>query len=451
MKDSYEVIVVGAGPAGVAAALICRKKGYNVLLLDKKKKEKIGDKVCGEAISKKTVLKAMEKLSIAPPLEEEIKAQIEDLVLRTALPKNHITFPAIGYMIDRHMFGQRLLQEAIKSGVILKDQYRVKKPIVIDNKVSGVLIKDSEHNSIEILSKMVIDCSGTMAVVRTGLPQEYEPNLNKKVTKADFAPCYREIIQLNHDHDLEGKIVLQYEIDIPEPGYIWFFDEGEKRLNCGTGFIKQGKHATKSVKSVYFNALEKYFPKGTYKTIDGRGDVVPIRAPLWNAVGNGLIVAGDAAFHADPLTAEGHGPALMAGSFAGEVACNALEQNSFELEDLWEYNRLIVKEFGSDHARNRILTIVLEKIGPEKLEFLLKRKVVKQSDLTSAGIMKKRSFMDYLGRVVRCFPKYGLLLTMRKAISTSKAIAKHCEIYPTKPESYEVWKSKILDLYSQVT
>ncbi|TET77953.1 MAG: FAD-dependent oxidoreductase, partial [Candidatus Heimdallarchaeota archaeon] len=279
MKDSYEVIVVGAGPAGVAAALICRKRGYNVLLLDKKKREKIGDKVCGEAISKKTVLKAMEKLSIAPPLEEEIKAKIEDLVLRTALPKNHITFPAIGYMIDRHMFGQRLLQEAIKSGVILKDQYRVKKPIVIDNKVSGVLIKDSEHNSIEILSKMVIDCSGTMAVVRTGLPQEYEPNLNKKVTKADFAPCYREIIQLNHDHDLEGKIVLQYEIDIPEPGYIWFFDEGEKRLNCGTGFIKQGKHATKSVKSVYFNALEKYFPKGTYKTIDGRGDVVPIRAP----------------------------------------------------------------------------------------------------------------------------------------------------------------------------
>ena len=451
MKDSYDVIVVGAGPAGVAASLICRKGGYNVLLLDKKKREKIGDKVCGEAISKKTVHEALEKLSIAPPQKEEINAQVEDLVLRTASSTNHIIFPAIGYMIDRHKFGQRILQEAINSGVILKDRCRVKKPIVKDSKVSGVLIRDSEHNTIEILSKMVIDCSGTMAVVRTGLPQEYEPKLNKVVTKADFAPCYREIIELNHDHNLEGKIVLQYEKGIPEPGYIWFFADGEKRLNCGTGFIKEGKHAKKSVKSVYFNALEKYYPKGTYETIDGRGDIVPIRAPLWNAVGNGLIVAGDAAYHANPLTAEGHGPALMAGCFAGEVVCNALEQNSFELEDLWRYNLLVMKEFGADHARNRILTIVLEKIGPEKLEFLLKRKVIKQSDLTSAGIMKKRSFMDYLGRVVGCFPKYGLLLMMRKAISTSKAIAKHCETYPTTPESYDAWKLKILNLYSQVT
>jgi len=451
MKDSYEVIVVGAGPAGVAASLICRKRGYNVLLLDNKKREKIGDKVCGEAISKETVHEALEKLSIAPPKEEEINARIEDLILRTALPKNHITLPAIGYMINRYKFGQRLLQEVIKSGVILKDRCRVKQPIMRDNKVTGVLIKDSEHNSIEILSKMVIDCSGTMAVIRTGLPQEYEPKLNKKVTKADFAACYREIIELNHDHDLEGKIVLQYEKDIPEPGYIWFFADGKKRLNCGTGFIKEGKHAKKSVKSVYFNAIEKYYPKGTYKTIDGRGDVVPIRAPLWNAVGNGLIVAGDAAFHADPLTAEGHGPALMAGCFAGEVACNAIEKNSFELEDLWKYNLLIMKEFGADHARSRILTMALEKIGPEKLEFLLKRKVIKQSDLTSAGIMKKKSFIDYLDRAVRCFPKYGLLLMMRKAINTSKAIAKHYETYPTTPESYEAWKSKILDLYSQVT
>lgn len=451
MKDSYDVIVVGAGPAGVATSIICRKKGFKVLLLDKKKKGKIGDKVCGEAISKKTVHCAAEKLGVDPPQEDEVNTLIEELVLRTALPKNHIILPAIGYMVDRHKFGQRLLSDAIKAGVILKEQFRVKEPIVENSKVIGILVKDIENNLIEIHSKMVIDCSGTMATIRINLPEEYEPFLNKSLTKEDFAPCYREIIELNKNHDLEGKIVLQYEMDIPEPGYIWFFADGENRLNCGTGFIKVGKHAKKSVKSVYFQAMEKYYPKGTYKTLDGRGDVVPIRAPLWNAVGNGLIIAGDAAFHADPLTAEGHGPALLAGCFAGEVACEALEKNSFKLEDLWKYNTLVMKEFGADHARARILTIVLEKIGPKKLEFLLKRKVVKQEDLTSAGILKKRSFIDYLDRVIKCFPKYGLLLIMKKAISTSKAVANHCKAYPTSPDDYETWNSKVLELYSWIS
>jgi len=114
MKDSYDVIVVGAGPAGVATSIICRKKGFKVLLLDKKKKGKIGDKVCGEAISKKTVHCAVEKLGVDPPQEDEVNTLIEELVLRTALPKNHIILPAIGYMVDRHKFGQRLLSDAIK-------------------------------------------------------------------------------------------------------------------------------------------------------------------------------------------------------------------------------------------------------------------------------------------------------------------------------------------------
>ncbi len=450
MNDSYDVIVVGAGPAGVATSIFCRKRGYKVLLIDKKKKEKIGDKVCGEAISKKTVHTFTEKLGVNPPQGDEVNALVEELVLRTALPTNHIVLPAIGYMVDRHKFGQRLLSKAVDAGVILKEKLRVKKAIVSNNEVVGVLAKDIENNLVEIHCKMVVDCSGTMAIIRTSLPEDYEPYLNKTLTKEDFAPCYREIIELNEDHDLEGKIVLQYEMDIPEPGYIWFFADGKKRLNCGTGFIKVGKHAKKSVKSVYFTALEKYYPKDSYRTIDGRGDVVPIRAPLWNAVGGGLIVAGDAAFHADPLTAEGHGPALAAGCFAGEVACEALEKNSFKLDDLWKYNILVMKEFGADHARARILTIVLEKIGPKKLEFLLKRKVIKQEDLTSAGILKKRSIVDYLDRAVRCFPRYGLLLVMKKAISTSKKIANHCKNYPAEPDGFESWNSRILEMYSNL-
>ncbi|MHA2309511.1 MAG: FAD-dependent oxidoreductase, partial [Candidatus Heimdallarchaeaceae archaeon] len=108
MTETYDVIVIGAGPAGISSALYCKNEGLNVLLIDKKEKKKIGDKVCGEAISKKTSHKVSEKLNVKPPQKNEINADVETLVLRTSLPVDHITLPAVGYMVDRHLYGQRL-------------------------------------------------------------------------------------------------------------------------------------------------------------------------------------------------------------------------------------------------------------------------------------------------------------------------------------------------------
>ncbi|NPD88443.1 MAG: NAD(P)/FAD-dependent oxidoreductase [Asgard group archaeon] len=450
MTETFDVIVIGAGPAGVSSALSCRREGLNVLLIDKKKREDIGEKVCGEAISKKTSHRFSEKVNVEPPLENEINANIEVLALRTLLPIDHITLPAVGYMINRHLYGQRLLKDALQSGVKLFSETKALKPIIQKNKVSGVIVRSSKNEEKELLSSMVIDCSGVLAAIRTNLPKDFEPLLDKELTKADYASCYREIIKLDKEHDLKGKIVLQYEEDIPEPGYIWFFADGDRKVNCGTGFIKEEKNLDKGVKSVYFKAMEKYYPKGTYDTIDGRGGCVPIRPPLWNSVAPGLIIAGDAAYHPDPLTAEGHGPALIAGCFAGEIAKEAIVNKRFETKDLWKYNELIFSDFGSKHVRRRILTIALNKLGPKKLEFLLKRKVVKQEDLTSEGILKKRSIFSYLGIALRCFPRYNLLLLMKKAIDISKKTNILCKNYPKSPNNFLEWRDEMEKLYRKI-
>ena len=451
MKNKYDVIVVGGGPAGVSAALSCRRKNLDVLLIDKKKQDMIGDKVCGEAISKETSHFVSDKLGIKPPSGEEINVPVEKLVLKTSLPEDHISLPAIGYMIDRHKYGQRLLNDAIKAGTEVLAETKVIGPILKEDKVSGVKIKDTKKQEQEIEAKIVIDCSGVLGVIRTNLPEDFEPKLSKKLDNTDYASCYREIIELKEPHGLDGKIVLKYEEDIPEPGYIWFFSDGKYKLNCGTGFIKEGKNQKKSVKEVYFKAMEKYYPRGSYEILDGRGGVVSIRPPLWNAVAPGLMVAGDAAFHADPLTAEGHGPALMAGYFAGLISSKAIEKEDFTTKMLWEYNTLILSSFGAEHARNRILTIVLERIGPKKLEFLLKRKVVRQSDLTTKGIMKKRTIWNYLELLLRSFPRLPLILLMRKAISTSKKINKHCLDFPQIPEEFQSWSKTMKHLYSCIS
>ena len=447
MTQSYDVIVVGAGPAGICAAISCKNEGLDVLLIDKKQHEKIGDKVCGEAISKRTVETVSKKLNIKNPSEGEINAHVKELVLRTSLPVDHIILPAIGFMVDRHKYGQRLLKDTIEKGVEILTDTKVIKSIIKDEKVIGVIVRTKKKENKEYFAKIVIDCSGLLAIIRTNLPDDFEPLLNNKLRKSDYAPCYREIIELDEAHDLDGKIVLQYEEDIPNPGYIWFFGDGEKRINCGTGFIKVGKDKDKSVKSVYFNAMENYYPKGSYKTIDGRGDSVPIRPPLWNAVAPGLIIAGDAAFHADPLSAEGHGPAMLAGLHAGEIASVAIRKNKTDVKGLWEYNRKVIQSFGADHARSRILTLALQKLGPRRLEFLLTRKVIKQADLTSAGVLKNHSIYSYLDRALRSFPRFNLLLIIKKALSTSKKTAYLCELYPETPDDFEEWREEIEEIY----
>ncbi len=449
MTEKYDVIIVGSGPAGSIAALTCANHNLKTIVIDKKESHLIGDKVCGEALSKKTVTALSNLVKISPPKDKEINAEIAELVLQTSNKDVKITYPAIGYMINRLTYGQRLLNEIKAKGVSIKSNTQVTRPIVENSKVIGVEIKENEKIT-QIYGKITIDASGVYAVIRTNLPENIEPLLYKKLEKTDYASCYREIIKFKEkDHELNGKIVLQYEKDIPEPGYLWFFADGEKKLNCGTGFVKHGKNKGKSVKKVYKEAMEKYFSSSEYEVIDGRGGLVSIKEPLWNSVAPGLIVTGDAAFHADPLTAEGHGPAMWAGKIAGDIAKEAINKGKWATEDLWDYNRRIIEQFGLDNARYRVVALILESIGADNLEFLIRRKVIKQSDLTSSGISKKESLSSTIGRGLRCLPKVNLLFLMKKALSANRKLEVLLTSFPNSPNDYTEWLKKVDSVYKK--
>ena len=128
-------------------------------------------------------------------------------------------------------------------------------------------------------------------------------------------------------------------------------------------------------------------------------------------------------------------------------AAAAIKKDKINVECLWGYNKKIVQSFGADHARSRILTLTLQKLGPKRLEFLLTRKVIKQEDLTSAGVLKKQSIYSYLERAARSFPRFNLLILMKKAISASKKTAYLCERYPETPDDFEEWKAEIEKVY----
>ncbi|MHA2101186.1 MAG: NAD(P)/FAD-dependent oxidoreductase, partial [Candidatus Kariarchaeaceae archaeon] len=123
-----EVIVVGGGPAGVSCAFTLAKMGKTVVLLDKKKQDQIGNKTCGDALDIESPEILHDALGLDLPKGDEISDNISKMTVKT--DNVEITLRAPGYTVDRHIYGQRLLQECIDIGVEVISDAPVREVIV---------------------------------------------------------------------------------------------------------------------------------------------------------------------------------------------------------------------------------------------------------------------------------------------------------------------------------
>ena len=442
--EKYDVVIAGGGPAGVIAAIKTAKEGLEVALLDKKPKDQIGNKTCGDALDYNSPKFLNEKLGLEFPHGEEVADPIEKMIIAGETPEEEIALDAPGFMVNRHQYGQRLLNEAEKLGVVVYDRTRGKKPIIESGKVIGVKAETNDGEQIIFRSKVTIDASGVIASLRRNLPSDFFPPMEKSLDKKFIAKTYREIIELKEEHPWRRAIVLKYEHDVPSPGYIWFFTKGSKRLNVGTGWVPNKKNEGLNVKTTFKKAFKKYYRDEDYKVLVSGGGQVPVRPPLDTSVAPGFLVAGDAAYHVEPATAEGHGPALVAGYYAGEYAAKAIHDNDVSVENLWGYNTAIFNSFGVKHAVGLIVANFLGEVGSRGIEFLLKKKVITQEDL--GVIFLGGSASIGLGIIVRkmiqVFPKYNLLFSIKRLLTKAKTTKKIYRQYPDSFEGLSKWQKE---------
>ena len=234
----YDVVVIGAGTGGSIAAKTASKMGYNVCLIDQKPADKIGDKVCGEAIGKHH----FDNLGISPPKGEELASVVKGIDIFS--PNSKTVFRVEGgglhgFMINRLEIGQRFLREAMDNGVELLDNTHVLKPIVKNDSVQGVYAKSKARDEvIECYGSIVIDASGNAAIVRKQAPVEW--GLERKILGEDVVVCYQEIREVS---SIEEPAFLQIYLDqnISPGGYYWIFPKGEGIVNVGLGIqMKSG-------------------------------------------------------------------------------------------------------------------------------------------------------------------------------------------------------------------
>ena len=141
IKKIYDLIVVGAGTGGSTAARVATQKGLEVCLIDRKVKNEIGNKICGDAVG----TEIFDFLNIKHPTNEELSCHIKGAKVYSPNMEKCINLldpKQAGYIVNRLEFGQRLLDEALNAGVTSFLDNTITLDLLYEkNIVSGVKVK----------------------------------------------------------------------------------------------------------------------------------------------------------------------------------------------------------------------------------------------------------------------------------------------------------------------
>lgn len=330
-EESYDVVVVGAGPAGSVTARTAAENGLNVLLIERN--AEIGVPVkCGEGVSRD-----IEKYVDIDPrwVSTELKGIInygpDGTEIRLVVDGSDI----VGYVLERRLFDKSLARQAAHAGAEVRVKTQAYGAIKEGGYVKGVYA-NSTGEDIRISADVVVGADGVESRVgRWG-------GIDTRLQLADVGTCAQFLmcdIEINRDC---------YEIffgeEIGPKGYAWIFPKGEDSANVGVGIggdVSGDGHRALDYLKAFVNDK---FPDG--KILAEMYGAVPLCGPIYETVANGLILVGDAARHVQPFTGGGIIQAMQGGEIAGDVIAKAVREKNVSKRRLMEYEKRWKREFG---------------------------------------------------------------------------------------------------------
>ncbi len=310
----WDVVVVGAGPAGGSASLHCARRGLKTLIIEEH--EKVGEPVhCGECLS----LYAVRNTGIMPP-ESVISEHVKGV--RVIFPDG--TASALneeGFVLEKHLFEQWLAGEAVDAGAQLRLGTRLE-DLKRENGIWGI-----KTTKADLKAKIIIDASGVASVVSRKL------GLNER---------FRTVTGIQYElRDIPREGYLDFYIwpKLAARGYLWMIPKTGGRANVGlvTSETNKAKQCTDEF-------VEKMGWKEKVK-VKTFGGLIPASGPLKNTYADGIMLVGDAAGFTSPLFEGGSHLGLKSGEMAAIVAKKAVEAGNFSKEAFAEYEKMWKSEF----------------------------------------------------------------------------------------------------------
>jgi digeranylgeranylglycerophospholipid reductase len=450
IKKIYDVVVVGAGTGGSTAARVATQKGLEVCLIDRKIKNEIGNKICGDAVG----TEIFDFLNIKHPTNEELSCHIKGAKIYSPNMEKCINLldpTQAGYIVNRLEFGQRLLNDALNAGVTSFLDNTIALELLYQKKiVSGLRVRLKNGEKKELRAKIVIDASGFYSPLRKSIQSDI---VEKVIPKEDSILCYREIVKFPpSEHKVQDPEYITIILDKKRApgGYIWYFPKNEFSINIGLGVFMDYKG---KVKEFYQNnVFRNYIKTSKYEILSSGGGVVPIRRPLWSCTDGGIMFIGDAACQVNPLHGGGIDPSMRGGYFAANVAFEACERQDYTLMSLWKYNVEVMRNFGADFASLDLLRQVLQVFNNEELNFGLGKELLSGEEIleiSSTGGLNL-SLFDMASKFIKGISKPDLLLDLNYLRIRMREISSIYKKFPLDLNNFERWKNNVIEVQNKV-
>jgi geranylgeranyl reductase family protein len=317
-----DVIVVGAGPGGSAAAYHLAAHGANILLLEKSEFPR--EKVCGDGLTPRSVkqLIAMGVPTDGPGWVRNKGLRVIGGGIRMEMDWPDLeSFPNYGLTRTRMDFDQTLAKTAEGAGATLLTGTNVLGPLFDDDgRVLGV--KTAERNYTAPIVVAADGVSGRFPLA-LGLQKNEKRPLGVAVRRYYRSPRHLDDY-LESWLELRGK-----DGDTLLPGYGWLFGMGDGRVNVGLGVLNSsvdfGRTNYRQMMTEWMDATPEEWGLREANA-DGpiQGAALPMgfnRVPHYT---RGVMLVGDSGGMVNPFNGEGIAYAMESGALAAEIAVSAL-------------------------------------------------------------------------------------------------------------------------------
>ena len=352
--EVYDIVIIGAGPAGCACALVLRDSGLKVLLIDKStfpREKRCGDAIPGEAI------KALKSLS--PEFAEAFdgfpkKNETRHTIIRYKQREIRISWVLKAYTCRRLEFDQFLLN-------LVRE--KTKTDIITGTPVATLIFNSPQWtittNGGKIYQcKVVVGADGANSVVARKIAPRILDKSHYVSSISGYYEGFSGIDPAANYFYLEPNLL---------PAYYWVFPLPDGLVNVGTGMrsdILQKRKLSLNTIATRFQenipALTDQF-KNALPIAPFGGYGLPLGSSIRQLSGEGYLLTGDAASLIDPATGSGIGNAMISGKLAGETIKRCFTQGDISAKALQNYDRSLLASIGKElrlhYLLQRLLTV----------------------------------------------------------------------------------------------
>lgn len=356
MNQKFDVIVVGAGPAGIAAAYVAAKAGLKVIIFERGDHPGAKNMMGGVIYRQPTEQIIPEFWKKDAPLERHLveqRAWLLDKNSAVTIGYKSSLYgeePYNNFTVLRAKFDRWFAQQAMAAGALLINETVVEEFIHDGDKIIGVKTGRDEG---EVYGSIVILAEGVNSLLAQ------KSGLQKHLATNKLAVAVKEIIALP-----KGTIDDRFNVEGEQGVTIECYGESTKGM-MGTGFIYTNRD-TISVgvgamisdmlkkKIAPYELLDHFKQHPLVKQLLAGGEVKEYLAhmipeggykALPRLYGNGVMVVGDAAMLVNGIHREGSNLAMISGKYAAETAIRAIEKGDVSANGLAEYKNKLAKSF----------------------------------------------------------------------------------------------------------